>query len=612
MKALILGRTNVGKSSLFNRLVGQKKALVIDGPGITRDLLKETIEWWGCSFEIIDSGGWPIEKKWDELASEIVKKIKSAIKESDLFILVVDGRAGLQEQDKQLRQSLRKTGKPLLLFVNKADQPEKTDLLTAPFFELSAEIVSGSCEKNYGIDEIAEWIIHQKNQLAKENRSNQLTEEKPKPANSNQGADPKEGLKESQHKKKPVNQQAQKALIKKLNPTEMALKSESKEPAKGKSESKKPVNQQAQKALIKKLNPTEMALKSKSKEPAKGKSESKKPINQQAQKALIKRLNPTEMALKSKSKEPVKGKSESKKPVNQQAQKTLIKRLNSTEMALKSKLKKPVEEKNEAKKQPTQLFVIGRANSGKSLLCNQILKAQRMIVSSRPGATLDTVTERFSYNKRDYSVSDNPGARAGARSDTEKISFAKSRSALEKADIALLVTDALIGPGRQDARLVELCLKKHKPVILLVNKIDLLKDLPPERAKQLKEKIKTTFHFYPDLPVAFVSAKTGKNKKLIFNKIEDIMRKAKLRIPTPELNRFFTQVIRKAPAPVYGASDVKFYYITQTKKQPPEFIAFANYPKGVTPAYRRFIINSIKKQWGLRAVPIMFRALPKK
>ena len=516
MKVLILGRTNVGKSSLFNRLVKRKKALVINEPGITRDLLKGKTEWWGHEFEVIDSGGRPEPNERDELSREILKKIQSALKEADILILTVDGRAGLQQGDRRLMQTARKTGKPLLLFVNKVDQAEKTALLTAPFFEICANPVSGSCERHYGIDELVEWIILQKKTLS-------CISPRTKPAPPDKPSKPT----------KPANAPPNKP---------------SKPP--------KPVN----------------ALPNKSAKPP-------KPAN----------------ALPNKSVEMAKSLTWNRDRPLEEPPNT----------------KKPVSiEKTQGR--PTQLFVVGRANSGKSLFCNRILKAERMIVSSRPGTTLDTVTEFFSYNKRDYAVSDNPGARGGTRKEREKISFAKSRAELENADIALLVTDALVGPVRQDARLVQLCLEKRKPVILLINKTDLLQDSPAERMRDLREEVKKVFHFHQDLPVVFFSAKTGKNKNLIFKKIEDIKQKIRFRIPTSELNRFFMQVIRKAPAPVYGTSDVKFYYISQTAKQPPEFIAFANYPKGVRPAYRRFIINSIKEKWSLQGVPIAFHALPKR
>lgn len=440
MKVLILGRTNVGKSSLFNRLIGKRKSLVIQESGITRDLLKDKASWWGQEFIVIDSGGIPENSEKDELSLEILKKIKTALLEADIFIVVVDGRAGWHPGDLQAMQMVRKTGKPFLLFVNKVDQPSKTDLLTAPFFELSTDLLSGSFELHYGVDEIVEWILT--------------------------------------HKKS-----------------------------------------------------------------------------------------------------------------NEQSQSTTS---------------------NENKKELTQLFVMGRANSGKSLLCNRILKEDRMIVSSKSGTTLDTVTDFFSHNEMDYSISDNPGSRRGKREEREKISFAKSRSELDNADIALLVLDAVIGPVRQDSRLIQLCLEKHKPIVLVVNKMDLLKNLSSEEKKQKQEDIKRVFHFYPDLPVVFMSAKTGYHKHKLFEVIESMKQKINFRISTSKLNDFFRKVIRQAPSPVYGTSDVKFYYITQTNTKPPGFIAFANYPKGVTPAYNRFVVNKIKQEWNLKGIPVSFYALPKR
>ena len=234
------------------------------------------------------------------MSLKILEKIKTAVNQVDVFVVVADGKAGLHSEDAVVMKTVRKTGKPFLLFVNKVDQPDKTDLLTASFYKLSSELLSGSFENDYGVDEIVEWIISQK-------------------------------------KRKEQDSSSQESLF-------------------------------------------------------------------------------------------------------------------------------------DRQKGFTRLFVIGRANSGKSLLCNQILQEDRMIVSSQAGTTLDTVTEFFSYNKKDYAISDNPGARRGNREEREKISFAKSRSELKKADIVLLVLDASLGSSRQEARLVRLCLDKHKPVLLVVNK----------------------------------------------------------------------------------------------------------------------------------------------
>ena len=447
MKALIVGRSNVGKSSLFNRIAKKKKSLVFDETGITRDVLKEDVEWWGQSFTIIDSGGFPEKGDTGEIHQKIQEQIDHAIKETDVCIIVTDGRSGLHSEDEKIVRLIQKTGKPSVIFVNKIDNPKNEQMQKAEFFELSDELISGSAEQEYGIDELIEWIV------------------------------------------------------------------------------------------------------------------SKKDLVDSSSEGLI----------------------------------------ESSEDLAKKQTDKHF-----------SLFIIGKANSGKSLLCNQILNKERMIVSSQAGTTLDTVTEIFSKGEDTYTISDNPGSRKGKREEREKLSFAKSRSEIENSDMVLLVIDGVIGPSRQDTRLIKLCLEKHKPVIAVINKMDLLKSLDKEDREQKRIELEKTFHFCEDLPIVFVSAKTGYNKEKLFKLVSEMKKKISLRISTSSLNNFFTKTIRKAPAPVYGTSDVKFYYITQTKKQPPDFIAFANYPKGVTPAYKRFIINQIKDHWNLKGIPIGFHVLSKR
>ena len=437
MKCLILGRTNVGKSSLFNRIIKRRKALVFNEAGITRDILKEIVVYEDSRFEIMDSGGFP-EEVSSELEDKVQKKILSSMEEADAFIFVADAKQGVHSKDKEILNSVRKTGKPFLFFLNKVDDQENPEIHESEFFNLSSELLSGSCEKNLGITPVLKWI--------------------------------------TDLKKSPDFQQ-------------------------------------------------------------------------------------------------------------------------------KKRLKKTLKTSNSA--DLVKLFVVGKANSGKSLLCNQILNKDRMIVSALAGTTLDTVEDFFTKDKEAYSICDNPGSRRGTRAEKEKLSFVKSRSQLDEADIVLLVSDGTQGLSRQEARWVELCLKSQKPIILILNKWDLVKD----QKEDLEEQVKKYFRFYSDIPFVFMSAKTGENKEKLFKLISHIKKKMHTHIPTPQLNQFFMQVIRKAPSPVYGNSDVKFFYITQTKKTPPSFIAFANHPKGVTPSYKRFVMERIKRQWNLKGIPIQLHVL---
>lgn len=435
MKAVIVGRTNTGKSSLFNRITRSRKALVFDEQGITRDILRERVSWWNRSFEILDSGGWTPESSKGELAKEIHKKFLEVLSEGDVFILVVDGKEGLHPQDSKVLECVRKTGKPFLTFVNKVDSPLKENLLTADFYSLSSNLLSGSCEQDLGIGEVIDWILQQ------------------------------------------------------LSPRTLSAKED-----------------------------TAPSL--------------------------------------------------------------------------------------------LEIFVSGKANSGKSLLCNRILGESRMIVSSRAGTTLDTVKSVFTQGKQSFALLDNPGSRRGRREERERLSYSKSQSQMEKAHMVLAVMDSEVGPSRQDARLIRLCLEKRKPVIAVANKWDLLKS--SEERKAFREEFKKIFHFCPDLPLVTVSAKTGYKKDRLFEVIDDLKEKMHRRIPTPKLNSFLNNTIKKAPAPVYGTSDVKFYYITQNSKVPPGFIAFANYPKGVTSSYKRFILSRLKEHFGLKGIPLSLQILPRK
>ena len=175
----------------------------------------------------------------------------------------------------------------------------------------------------------------------------------------------------------------------------------------------------------------------------------------------------------------------------------------------------------------------------------------------------------------------------------------------------MLMVDGLIGPTAQDAHIVEQCLEAHKPILLVINKIDAAEIYRTQFRDLMKDQIAREFHFFPDILTVFISAKTGYGINNLFKNIERIRQKLHFRIPTSKLNNFFEEVIKRAPSPVWGTVNVKFYYMTQTQQVPPSFIAFANHPDGVTPAYRRFVAKQIQEHWGLQGLPVRIFVLPK-
>lgn len=253
-----------------------------------------------------------------------------------------------------------------------------------------------------------------------------------------------------------------------------------------------------------------------------------------------------------------------------------------------------------------RIAFVGKPNVGKSSLCNRFLGQKRMLVSPIAGTTVDSVDSPFLYNDKQYTIVDTAGLRKSARreEDVEIIAAFKSQESIRRANLIYLVIDGTIGPTEQDAKIMQTIVEDHKAVIIVANKSDLGRKQVEEYQKTFRAQIERVFHFFPDVPVVFTSAEKGFGIEDLLEETERISEKMRLRVPTSELNDFFFQTIRKAPAPVWGTTNVKFYYLTQTYQVPPAFIAFANHPDGVSPSYRRFLVKAIKEKWDLHGLPI--------
>ena len=253
-----------------------------------------------------------------------------------------------------------------------------------------------------------------------------------------------------------------------------------------------------------------------------------------------------------------------------------------------------------------QIAMVGKPNVGKSSLCNNLLGIHRMLVSEVAGTTVDSVDSPFIYNDKKYVLVDTAGLRRQSRreDDIEIIAAFKSQESIRRSQIVLLVIDGMTGPSEQDAKIMQQILEDHKGVIIVANKSDIASKEVETYRETFRAQVEEHFHFFTDVPIVFTSAKTGSGIPDLFKTIENVSEKLNFRISTSDLNDFFFETIRKAPAPVYGISNVKFYYLTQTKQVPPSFIAFANHPEGVTNSYRRFLIKNMKERFDLQGIPI--------
>lgn len=257
-------------------------------------------------------------------------------------------------------------------------------------------------------------------------------------------------------------------------------------------------------------------------------------------------------------------------------------------------------------KEGMQIAMVGKPNVGKSSLCNCLLGVHRMLVSDVAGTTVDSVDSPFIYNEKKYVIVDTAGLRRQSRreDDVEIIAAFKSQESIRRSDIVLLVIDGAEGPSEQDAKIMQQILEDHKGVIIVANKSDVAEDEIPSYREKFRAQVAKEFHFFTDVPVVFTSAKTGSGINDLFKMIESVSMKLNKKIPTSDLNDFFFETIRQAPAPVYGITNVKFYYLTQTNQVPPSFIAFANHPDGVSNSYRRFLIKNLKEKFNLHGIPI--------
>jgi GTP-binding protein len=155
----IVGRPNVGKSTLFNRITESRRSIVTDEPGITRDRIYGTAQWNGRPFELVDTGGLLPEDK-AEIPREIFRQASMAIEAAERLVLVVDARAGLTPRDAELARLLRRTGKPFVIAANKVDGTGQ-ESLTAPFFELASKVYPVSAEHGYGVDDLLDELTRE-------------------------------------------------------------------------------------------------------------------------------------------------------------------------------------------------------------------------------------------------------------------------------------------------------------------------------------------------------------------------------------------------------------------------------------------------------------------
>lgn len=264
----------------------------------------------------------------------------------------------------------------------------------------------------------------------------------------------------------------------------------------------------------------------------------------------------------------------------------------------------PVEEEEE-ELEAVKIAIIGRPNVGKSSLLNKILGQERSIVHDVPGTTRDAIDTQVEWEGETLVLIDTAGIRrkGSIQRGVEKYSVLRALKAIDRADVALLLIDAVEGATAQDAHIAGYVLEEAKSVVVVVNKWDLVvKDTYTMLVYM--EHIYTVLRFLDYVPVLFISALTGQRVDQVLSTALRVQENRLIRVPTAELNRILQDAVARHSPPSKAGKRLKFYYATQAAVDPPTFLFFVNDPRLVHFSYERYLENKLREHYGFLGTPL--------
>ncbi len=485
----IVGRPNVGKSTLFNRFLGQRSAIVEDRARTTRDRLYGDTEWNGRRFVIVDTGGLEIDPD-DPIEARVQEQARLAIAEADVILFIVDAISGPTPADLEAAAILRRATAPVIVVVNKADN-DKRELEAAEFHSLGwDETYAISATHGRGTGDLLDAIVW---------------------------ALPPESEAEVARKER-----------------EAEAESWATEVAAGR------------------LEPFVV-----------GDPEADEEADDDGA-----TIDPTDAEAR---------------------------RWDAAMAA-------------DADGEPAAIAFVGRPNVGKSSLLNALLGEDRAIVSEIPGTTRDAIDTRLAWGRSEIVLIDTAGIRRRGKVASgpaaERYSTLRALHALSRADVAVLVIDAVEGLTSQDAHVAGYVVEEGKGLVIAVNKWDLVADKTDRTFDQYIEWIRNEVPFLDFAPIVSISAKTGQRVGRVLEAAIDIWGERRKRISTGELNRVLNAATDRTPPPPVRGHRPKLFYATQAAVAPPTFVFFASDASAVHFSYRRYLENRLRDTFGFDGTPI--------
>ncbi len=488
----VVGRPNVGKSTLFNRIVGGRTAIVEDRAHTTRDRLYGDTEWNGRRFVLVDTGGLELDPD-DLIEAAVQDQARLAIAEADVIVFVVDAVVGLMPPDEEAANILRRAKAPVIVAVNKADN-EKRELEGAEFHALGwDETYAISATHGRGTGDLLDAIVW---------------------------ALPPETEREIARKAREAEAEAW------------------------------------------------------------------------ADEVATGRLEPY-----------VVGDADAADADGDDADPDVDLSIVDPEAA-----RWDAAMAAEADQEPAAIAFVGRPNVGKSSLLNALLGENRSIVSEIPGTTRDAIDTRLAWGRSEIVLIDTAGIRrrgkvAGGPA-AERYSTLRALHALTRADVAVLVIDAVEGFTSQDAHVAGYVVEEGKGLVIAVNKWDLVADKTDRTFDQYTEWIRNEVPFLDFAPILSISAKTGQRVGRVLEAAVDIWGERRKRVSTGELNRLLMSATERTPPPPVRGRRPKIFYATQAAVAPPTFVFFCSDGSAVHFSYRRYLENQLRETFGFDGTPI--------
>lgn len=268
----------------------------------------------------------------------------------------------------------------------------------------------------------------------------------------------------------------------------------------------------------------------------------------------------------------------------------------------------PSNDSEEAEDERPRIAVVGKPNVGKSSIINKLLGENRVIVSDIAGTTRDAVDTVIKFNKKEYVFIDTAGLRRKnkIKEELERYSIIRTVTAVERADVVIVVIDATEGVTEQDAKIAGIAHERGKGIIIAVNKWDAIENKETNTANEHKKKIKQILSFMPYADIVFISAETGQRLPKLFEHIDVVIENQNLRIATGVLNEILMEAVAMQQPPSDKGKRLKIFYMTQVAVKPPTFVIFVNDKQLMHFSYTRYIENKIREAFGFGGTSLKF------